>query len=105
MDLEFSPIRGIFFYRYMNTSCEVDLLYCKKYNKVYVRLCKTSKFKKDGEDQEKTNFVLFTIPAIEALLKVLPELINNAKDYKGVRYISIYFYFQRILYFGYLSHT
>ena len=68
MDLEFSPIRGIFFYRYMNTSCKVDLIYCKKYNKVYVCLCKTSKFNKDGEDQEKTNFVLFTIPAFKELL-------------------------------------
>ena len=53
----------------------------------------------DGEQQHKTNFVLYTIPAAEALIPILIELIKNAKQYKGVRYISEYLTIQRLFIF------
>ena len=82
--MEFTPIRGIGFYSYGNTHCWVDLLHCKKFDKVYFRLSKQSTFTKDGEAQNKNNFVLYTVPAAEALLAVLGGLINDAKRFKGV---------------------
>ena len=85
MDFGFTPIRGLGFYSYGNTHCWADLLHCKKFDKVYVRLSKQSTYTKDGEEQNKTNFVLYTVPASEALLAVLGELIKNAKQFKGVR--------------------
>ena len=84
MDMEFAPLRGVGFYAYGNTSCWATLLHCKKFDKVYFRLSKNSKFTKDGEEQNKENFVLYTVPAAEALLGVLGGLINDAKRFKGV---------------------
>ena len=84
MDLQFTRIGGVIFYAFGNTGCGVEIVNCQKLKKVYLRFEKTSKFTKDGKDQTKTNFVLYTIPAAEELLKVLGGIINRAKNYKGV---------------------
>lgn len=88
MEYDFQPLRCMIFDSYGNTFCSADLIESKKFNKLYIRFCKTSNFTKDGEKQHKTNFVLYTIPADEALIPILSELIKNAKQYKNVRYIS-----------------
>lgn len=85
MDMQFQPLRSLLFYGYGNTKFSVDLLDCKKFNKLYIRICKDSTFTKEGDKQHKINFVLYTIPAAEALIPCLNELIENAKQYKGVR--------------------
>ena len=66
----------------------VDLVYCKSYNKVYIRFVKASDYKKDGKDKHSMNFVLYTVPAAESLVKILPVAINKAKCFKGVRFFS-----------------
>ena len=88
MATDYTPIRGLMFYSFGGTSCWSVLLNCKKFNKVYIRLSKQSTFTKDGEEQTRDNYVLYTVPAAEALLGVLSGLINDAKRFKGVQYIS-----------------
>ena len=80
-------------YSYGNTKCSVDLVYCKSYDKVDFRFVKAFDYKKDGEDKHFMNFVLYTVPAAEFLLKILPVAINDAKRLKDVRL------FYQLLYF------
>ena len=88
MDTNFTELSSLPVYSYGNTRCSVDLVYCKSYNKVYLRFVKASDYKKDGEDKHSMNFVLYTLPAAESLLKILPVAINEAKRFKGVRLFS-----------------
>jgi hypothetical protein len=85
MDSDFQPLRCLIFYSYGNTSCSATLIESKKFNNLYIRLAKESKFTKDGEEQHKTNYVLYTIPAAEAVIGIITELVKNAKQYKGMR--------------------
>lgn len=84
MELQFKPVHGVVFYNFGNTACGLEIVNCEKLKKVYLRFSKGSKFIKNGEQQSKTNFVLYTIPAAEELLKVLGGIISSAKNYKGV---------------------
>ena len=84
MDTNVTELSSFPIYTYGNTKCSVDLVYCKSYNKVYLRFVKASDYKKDGEDKHSMNFV----PAAESLLKILPVAINEAKRFKGVRLFS-----------------
>ena len=84
MELQFKPVHGVVFYHFGNTACGLEIVNCEKLKKVYLRFSKGSKFIKNGEQQSKTNFVLYTIPAAEELLKVLGGIISSAKNYKGV---------------------
>ena len=65
---------------------------------VYVQLCKESKYKKDGKEKQSKNFVLYTVNAVEELVKIMGDVVNFAKKCKGVRLISKLLYFCRILY-------
>ena len=82
---KFYRVKQFSVYSYGNTRCSVDLVYCKNYDKVYLRFVKASNYKKDGEDKHSINFVLYTVPAAQSLLKILPIAINEAKRFKGVR--------------------
>ena len=88
MDTNLTELSSLPVYSYGNTRCSVDLVYCKSYYKVYLRFVKASDYKKDGEDKHIMNFVLYTVPAAESLLKILPVAINEAKRFKGVRLFS-----------------
>ena len=85
MDTNFTELSSLFVYSYDNTRCSVDLVYCKNYDKVYLRFVKASDYKKDGEDKHSINFVLYTVPAAESLFKIFPVAINKAKRFNGVR--------------------
>ena len=88
MDTNFTELRSLPVYSYGNTRCIVVFVYCKSYNKVYLRFIKASDYKKDGEDKDFINFVLYTVPAAGSLLKILPVAINEAKRFNGVRLFS-----------------
>ena len=88
MDTNFTELSSLLVYSYGNTRCSVNLVYCKSYDKVYLRFVTASDYKKNGEDKHSSNFVLYTVPAAESLLKILPVAINEAKRFKGVRLFS-----------------
>ena len=85
MDTNFTELSSLSVNSYGNTRCSVDLIYCKSYDKVYLRFVKASDYKKDGEEKHSLNFVLYTVPAAQSLLKILPVAINEAKRLKSVR--------------------
>ena len=90
MEDNFTTLKSLSFYSYGNKRCSVDLVYCKNDDMIYIRFFKSSDYKKDGEDNTSRSYVLYTVLAAEALLKVLGNAINDAKHIKGVPYISKY---------------
>ena len=52
MERAFDQLDSRIFYSWFDTHCSVDTLYSKQYKKVYVRLCKESKYKNDGEEKQ-----------------------------------------------------
>ena len=87
MDTNYIELSSLPVYSYGNTRCSVDLVYCKNYDTVYLCFVKASDYK-DGEDKHSINFVLYTVPAAESLIKILPIAINEAKRFKNVRLFS-----------------
>ena len=90
MENNFTTLKSLSFYSYGNTRCSVDLVYSNNYDKVYIRFFKSSDNKKDGKDKTSRSYVLYTVLAVDALLKVLGHAINDAKHIKGVPYIFKY---------------
>ena len=54
----------------------------------FLHFVNASDYKKDGKDKHSMNYVLYTDPAADSLLKILPNSINEAKCLKGVRLFS-----------------
>ena len=84
MEQAFDQLHSRIFYFWFNTHCGVDTIYSKQYKKVYVRLCKETNYKNDGEDKQSKNFVLYTVNAAEELVMILGDVVNFAKKNKKV---------------------
>ena len=94
MQRAFDQLDNLIFYSLFDTHCSVNILDSKQYKKVYVRLCNESKYTKDGEEKQSKNFVLYTVNAAEELVKIFGDVVNLAKQYRGVRLISKLLFFR-----------
>ena len=95
MDTNLTELSSLFVYSYGYTRCIEDLVYCKSYEKVYLRFVKASDYKTNGENKHSMNFLLYTVPAVKSLIKILPVALNEAKRFKGVRLFLITVIFLR----------
>ena len=85
------PVHGVPFYSFGGTSFWCVHQYSDIYKKNYLTIQKTSTYtKKDGESKESQSWVHLTIPAAEALCKILAHEIERAKNTDGVLYIFTY---------------
>lgn len=82
----FSELKTVLFYNFMNVVCEAKVVRSTDYNKNYVGLYKRSTYKTDeGLQKESKNYVLYTIPAAKLLLAILSGLIEDAEKLSGVK--------------------
>ena len=103
----FTELRTDEFYKYRNTTCQLQVIRSNQFDKVYLGFHKFTSYvdPKTSEQKNSHSFVNFPLVAVDELIKCLADVQNFAKQQAGVwidgMLIFIYYQMRTLL----LIHT